>query len=375
MSSLIPLARRRVTLTARGWALAVLSSGLTTVAVLLGAEVFAGMCATILLVICASLLSQWRGGNKKLISLTCQPQPVVAAERLTIRARFPLAGNQWNFAIKLNPELSTRPYATVRPGTFVCYPRRRGIFLLGEVRATKFDVFKIATRTHTWRPEQLITVFPRSLPLQLPPIIGAASVTGTRSAADATDDVTVRPYVVGDEMRRVHWPATARTGDVMVRSEEYRDSFQLTLVVDNRELATPECFEQVISAAASIGSSAIAQNVRVKLIYLSDHSAAPVVGSRYELLETLAELQTAPGAELRKTYQQFADQNTTVALLQAPETEFITALGSNTERAYGALLLPDARNRVVTSNSIRLAEAQDIDALAELWPEVLQGSK
>jgi uncharacterized protein (DUF58 family) len=48
---------------------------------------------------------------------------------------------------------------------------------------------------------------------------GSAGMENTRSAADRLRSGTslLRPYVVGDEIRLVHWPTSARVGDLMVR--------------------------------------------------------------------------------------------------------------------------------------------------------------
>src|SRR5690606_31919292 len=39
-------------------------------------------------------------------------------------------------------------------------------------------------------------------------------------ALHGEDDVSIRNYRDGDELRRVHWPATAHRGELMVRQED-----------------------------------------------------------------------------------------------------------------------------------------------------------
>lgn len=76
----------------------------------------------------------------------------------------------------------------------------------------------------------------------------------------------VRPYVPGDEIRYLHWKATARTGQLMVR--EYADPAQLrlTTVLDTRPAAlTPAAFEEAVDVAASVlyASAAAGQHCRL----------------------------------------------------------------------------------------------------------------
>jgi hypothetical protein len=58
-------------------------------------------------------------------------------------------------------------------------------------------------------------------------------------ANPSEDDVMTREYRHGDPMRRVHWAATARHGQLMVRQEESATSPEATIVLDLRREAFP----------------------------------------------------------------------------------------------------------------------------------------
>ena len=71
------------------------------------------------------------------------------------------------------------------------------------------------------------------------------------------EDVTVREYRRGDELRRVHWRSSARVGELMVRREEQPWQSRATLFLDNRLRAhrgqgIASSLEAAVSAAASI---------------------------------------------------------------------------------------------------------------------------
>ena len=72
------------------------------------------------------------------------------------------------------------------------------------------------------------------------------------------DDVLVREYRQGDDVRRIHWRSTARWGDLMVRREEQAWDPSASIMLDSRVGAHAgrgmhNSMEWAISAAASIG--------------------------------------------------------------------------------------------------------------------------
>jgi uncharacterized protein (DUF58 family) len=82
--------------------------------------------------------------------------------------------------------------------------------------------------------------------------------TSPRSSTLGHDDTRgVRGYVDGDPIRLVHWPATARTGAVMVRELEGPKRSRLLVVVDLRAPG-PDADDEVEAAASRAAGLAIA---------------------------------------------------------------------------------------------------------------------
>jgi uncharacterized protein (DUF58 family) len=137
-------------------------------------------------------------------------------------------------------------------------------------------------------------------------VLGGASVgtgsghLGARGAA--TDDVIPRDYHPGDEVRRIDWKASARTGSLMVRSEENPWRSAITLVVDMREAAhrgrEPESsVDAALSMAASIGCLALESGWDLTVRTTDDVAlfiGSPMTGLSAERRELLLALATVP---------------------------------------------------------------------------------
>lgn len=104
----------------------------------------------------------------------------------------------------------------------------------------------------------------------------------------------LREYVRGDDSRYVHWKASARTGQLMVREYADPDQPRLRLLLDTRASALdPDQFEAAISVAASImvASAQAGHRLRLNTTSGTDHE----VESVSDLLDELAMLQQVPG--------------------------------------------------------------------------------
>jgi hypothetical protein len=77
----------------------------------------------------------------------------------------------------------------------------------------------------------------------------------------------LREYVAGDELRHVHWRASAKAGQLLVR--EYVDPVQAqcTVVLDTRASALDaDAFEEAVEVAASVVWAAAAAGHRTTLV-------------------------------------------------------------------------------------------------------------
>lgn len=135
---------------------------------------------------------------------------------------------------------------------------RRGVVELGPLVVEVCDPFRLATRAIPSSSRIAVVVLPAIVPLaELPPSVGAepdARTWSTRHLATATEEFTaLREYVPGDDVRKVHWPSTARHGDPIVRQMEEPWQRRCTVLLDTRPGHHHDTgFERAVSAAASL---------------------------------------------------------------------------------------------------------------------------
>ncbi|MEN3314995.1 MAG: hypothetical protein V7605_1229, partial [Acidimicrobiaceae bacterium] len=149
---------------------------------------------------------------------------------------------------------------------------RRGIFTVGPLEAEVTDAFGLWSRVTTIAPSTELTVYPA---------VEALAPAGHTRGDDPTSGVPrpasvgpngedlygLRPYEMGDDLRRVHWPSTARTGELVVRQLELPWQGRATVLLDIRHpVHTEATFETAVSAAASILAGAWRQGALVRLI-------------------------------------------------------------------------------------------------------------
>jgi uncharacterized protein (DUF58 family) len=179
---------------------------------------------------------------------------------------------------KLSMLLSVRWYERVRRH----YRLRctgRGYHVFGPATLRSGDVFGFTLREVNVPEEDYLLVYPRvvtldrlGLPSRDP--FGAFAQRRQWLFEDPLRTVGVREYRPGDSQRRLHWKATARTGQLQVKLLEPTTALRLVVLLNvsttdvnwSWQGYDPELLEDAITVAASVSSWAVDQGLQVGLI-------------------------------------------------------------------------------------------------------------
>jgi hypothetical protein len=162
------------------------------------------------------------------------------------------------------------------------------------------DPFGLVELGRSFHSTASLTVTPRTVPLPPIPLGGAWTGSGDNRprafAVGSAEDVTVREYRRGDDLRRVHWRSSARVGELMVRREEQPWQSRATLFVDNRLSAhqgqgIASSLEAAVSAAASVAVHLGQRGFTVRLVTSSGDDLSTTWHTRDTELNTRAMLE------------------------------------------------------------------------------------
>jgi len=270
-------------LTRRGWGLALSSLAFLVAGRLFGlVELFVLAAVSAVLCIAAVAYVYFRSVDVE-VTRTLHPPRVFAgmssrveldlynrsARRtpvLTVRDPFD-GGARWArfLSAPLGPRARTR--AAYRLPT-----ERRGIYDVGPMHVGVADPFGLAGARFQAAGVTQLTVYPHiDVVHALPSTQGHDPHSGTQNptalVGPGEDFYALRPYEMGDDTRRVHWPSTARVDDLMIRQDEMPWQTRSTILLDVRaEVHTEASLDIAVSAAASIHDATRRQRALLRVV-------------------------------------------------------------------------------------------------------------
>ncbi|MGH2740701.1 MAG: DUF58 domain-containing protein [Actinomycetota bacterium] len=284
---------------------------------------------------------------------------------------------------RLPPALGRRVRGVIRglpprgrdtlPYTLTC--GRRGKYEIGPLRVTVSDPFFLARQRIDVadRSDELL-VYPAVEELGAAPKDVGAGGSGESAVGRLLhargDFYTMREYQIGDDLRRVHWASTARTGHLMIRQDESERGANATVVLDTRShtFGGPgETFERAVSAAASLGFLYARGGFGLRLAM---PDVPPQVVTRELLLETLATIGPSRTRNLAETLRVLrpkgAAASTLVVVTGVPSPQDVEALlgaGAGFAARIGVFVLGEDASRRSTlqkeaDERVTLARAQ-----------------
>ncbi|MBW9216635.1 DUF58 domain-containing protein [Mumia sp. zg.B53] len=160
------------------------------------------------------------------------------------------------------------------PARYRLVPRRRGFYSLGPLSVRVGDPFGFLSVRKTFHTTTPLVVTPTIHPLGRLWAGGVGTEQGEHrvrlGSNGRPDDASVREYRIGDDLRRIHWRTTARTGELMVRREEEGRHADVTVYLDTRRHVhrpgSDGSFEWAVSAAASVVAHFAGNGWDVRLI-------------------------------------------------------------------------------------------------------------
>jgi uncharacterized protein (DUF58 family) len=182
--------------------------------------------------------------------------------------------------------------------------RARGVYPVGPLELTAGDPFGFFGRRILLSERASVVVYPRIVPLRRLgfPLAAGLGASQRRRALqeDPSRTAGVRDYQPGDPLRRIHWKATARRGQLQVRQLEPAVAPLLMLVLASDTFDFPwtryreDLFELAASALASIAWRALEDGWPVGLMASGKQPIKlPPASNPQQLVQVLEELARA----------------------------------------------------------------------------------
>jgi uncharacterized protein (DUF58 family) len=190
---------------------------------------------------------------------------------------------------------------------------RRGVFQVGPLTISRSDPFQLMQVGQQQKTQETLWVHPATHDVAPFPNGRTRDLEGPTSGEAPQGGIAfydLREYVVGDDLRLIHWKSSAKTGDLMVRHNI--DTFQprsLVVFDVHEKVYAPEGFEHAVRVVASLLVASIRNNFPVRLRTTSGKVMGSETGDRLErMLDQLAALQPEPEASLASIERQVASE-------------------------------------------------------------------
>lgn len=206
---------------------------------------------------------------------------------------------------------------------YVLEPPRRGVFDVGPLVVGVSDPFVLARGEIVIGGVQKLVVTPNVIVL---PIAGQSIAADDGSAralqrrnTGGGDDLMTREYRHGDSLRRVHWKASARQGELMVRLEEQRSHARARIILDTRrsgyrdaalpsvDLPESDSFEWAVAFTAALAFHLQRIGFTVEVIE-TGYRQLTTPDHQEEFLESLAAVTLVDGQLEHRLLSMVSDQ-------------------------------------------------------------------
>jgi uncharacterized protein (DUF58 family) len=255
---------------------------------------------------------------------------------------------------------------------------RRAAYHVGPVELTRRDPLGLWERVQRTGESRRVWVHPVVHPLAGLPSGRTRSLEGASSNQLHHGSITfhaLREYVVGDDLRLMHWRSFARTRTPMVRENVDTTLPQITLAVDARAAVhTKDGFEEAMEACASVAVAASRAGYPIRLLTTGGRAAGGrgVSADARGLLDLLAELEREPEGDLTMLFARLGRErrsDTLIIVTGAPADEDLRLMGALARRYDDAVVVrvADDDARVPVAMAAAVVRGADAAEAARRW--------
>jgi uncharacterized protein (DUF58 family) len=286
------------------------------------------------------------------------------------------------------------PLVRLRPGkvTTVAYgvpTRRRGVIDIGPLEVSRRDPLALVGVVRRYGGQNKVWVRPRVHVITAVPVGLSRSMDGRidRVPHGSITFAALREYVMGDDLRHVHWRTSARVGELMVREHVDTSLPRIVILLDDRaEAHLPDggggesTFEAACEGAASVLVAAYREDVQVELQLLSGATAESSRTTVGPQLDLLAEANLVPAATIgpdplraameRLRVRRLGD---TLLFLTGPPNEDDLGIVAGLRGAYPSIIagtFGPVESGLATTAGVLVVGAADGPDFAAVWDGV-----
>ena len=289
-------------LTARGWGALAIVVAAATLGLALGYPEGVGLAVGALLLLVVSLFLVSGGGPAFAVAIA--PPRVERLSDTVVRIDVE-AARAHRRGLRLRSSGASYPVVWDATGVHADIPvptQRRGPVSLGPWVLERVDPWGLMRRRVGEVDGVALLVVPRVRPVSLAALPSALADFGGSAEMGTTTFATLREYVIGDELRHVHWRSSAKTGKLMMRQyvDITRPRITLVLVAEERAYTSADEFEEAVDFIASLAAVASSSGLDVEVVTTAGERASHGGGRSTAVLDLLALVERgASGVDTR----------------------------------------------------------------------------
>ena len=289
-------------LTARGWGALAVVVAAATLGLALGYPEGVGLAVGALLLLIVSFFLVSGGGPAFAVAIA--PPRVERLTDTVVRIDVE-AARAHRRGLRVRSSGASHPVEWDATGIHADIPvptQRRGPVSLGPWVLERVDPWGLLRRRVGEVEGVALLVVPRVRPVSLAALPSALADFGGSAEMGTTTFATLREYVIGDELRHVHWRSSAKTGKLMMRQyvDITRPRITLVLVAEERAYTSADEFEEAVDFIASLAAVASSSGLDVEVVTTAGERASHGGGRSTAVLDLLALVERgASGVDTR----------------------------------------------------------------------------